>query len=74
MHFFEIPAFGIYLEKIRDVEDRLDKLNIKLEPRLESKVRENIKKWRKEEKEGGKSDFYGYEIKIFSWLFVYTSK
>lgn len=52
MHFFEMLVFEMYRE-IRDVEDRPDRLTIKLEPRLESKVGENIKRWRKEEKKGG---------------------
>lgn len=43
MHFFELPAFGMYRKKIWDVEDRFDRSTIKLEPRLESKVAENIK-------------------------------
>lgn len=62
MHFFKLSAFGMYQKKIRDVEDRLVRSAVKLEPRLESKVAENIKKIEKRGKEEGKgSDVYGYE-------------
>lgn len=46
----QLPALGMYREKIRNIEDRLDRLTVKLEPRLESKVEENIKRWKREEK------------------------
>lgn len=73
MHFFELPAFGMYQKKIGDVEDRFDRSTVKLEPRLESKVAEYVKSRtlkdgeKKRKEEGKSSDVYNYEkIKVIS--------
>lgn len=73
MHFFEMLVFKMYRE-IRDVEDRPDRLTIKLEPRLESKVGENIKRWRKEEKGRGAVFMLIRILKYFlDYLFIHRN-